>query len=53
MSLYHKYRPQEFSEIRGNKETVIALQAELDKEDRSHAFLLTGPTGEKVRDKRQ
>ena len=45
MSLYHKYRPQEFSEIRGNKETVIALQAELSKEDKSHAFLLTGPTG--------
>jgi len=45
MSLYHKYRPQKFSEIRGNKETVMALQAELDKEDRSHAFLLTGPTG--------
>lgn len=45
MSLYHKYRPQSFSEIRGNKDTVIALQAELQKEDKSHAFLLTGPTG--------
>jgi len=45
MSLYHKYRPQSFSEIRGNKGTVIALQAELQKEDKSHAFLLTGPTG--------
>jgi len=47
MSLYHKYRPRKLSEIRGNKETVIALQAELDKdkEDKSHAYLLTGPTG--------
>ena len=45
MSLYHKYRPQSFSEIRGNKETVLALQAELKKKDKSHAYLLTGPTG--------
>ena len=45
MSLYHKYRPQTFSEMRGNKETIIALQAELRKEDKAHAYLLMGPTG--------
>jgi len=45
MSLYHKYRPQGFSEIRGNKETVTALQAELSKENRSHVYLFHGPTG--------
>jgi DNA polymerase-3 subunit gamma/tau len=45
MSLYHKYRPQTFSEVRGNEETILALQAELEKEDKSHAYLLHGPTG--------
>ncbi|MCD6399911.1 AAA family ATPase [candidate division WOR-3 bacterium] len=31
--------------MRGNKETIIALQAELRKEDKAHAYLLMGPTG--------
>ena len=45
MSLYHRYRPQTFSQIYGNKDTIQTLQAEVKREDKSHAFLLYGETG--------
>jgi len=46
MSLYHKYRPTELEDIRGNSNMVDSLQKMLaDKETCSHAFLLHGPTG--------
>jgi len=45
MALYHKYRPQSFDQIYGNKETLSLLEAELEKEEKAHAILLSGPTG--------
>jgi len=45
MSLHLKYRPQEFDEVYGNKDTVSALQGTLKKEDRPHSYLIHGPTG--------
>jgi len=46
MSLYHKYRPTELENIRGNSDMVESLQAMLtNKETCSHAILLHGPTG--------
>jgi len=46
MSLYHKYRPTELEDIRGNSDMVDSLQKMLaDKETCSHSFLLHGPTG--------
>ncbi len=46
MSLYHKYRPTNLEDIRGNSEMVESLQAMLyDKETCSHAILIHGPTG--------
>lgn len=45
MSLYHKYRPKELEEMIGNKNTILALSSDLEKKDKPHAYLLTGPTG--------
>jgi len=46
MSLYHKYRPKELEDIRGNSDMIPLLQEMLsDKGKCSHAFLLHGPTG--------
>ncbi len=45
MSLYHKYRPKTLEEICGNTEVVQTLEAVLSKEEKPHAYLLTGPTG--------
>lgn len=45
MSLYHKYRPTGFSNFVGNTNTVVALDAELRKDDPSHVYLFHGPTG--------
>jgi DNA polymerase III subunit gamma/tau len=46
MSLYHKYRPQTLSEIRGNEEVVSALEGLLSKPEKMpHSFLLHGATG--------
>jgi DNA polymerase-3 subunit gamma/tau len=46
MSLYLKYRPDEFSKIKGNKEIVLALKGMLkDKTTFPHAFLFYGSTG--------
>ena len=46
MSLYHKYRPTNLEDIRGNSDMIPILQEMLrNKEKCSHAFLLHGPTG--------
>lgn len=45
MSLYHKYRPKDFSEIIGNEEIIENLETMLRSEDRSHSFLFTGDKG--------
>lgn len=45
MSLYHKYRPQELSEMFGNESIVNTLHSTLTSADPPHAFLFHGPTG--------
>lgn len=43
-SLTKKYRPSEFDEVVGHEEAIASIQKAL-KENRSRAFLLTGPSG--------
>jgi DNA polymerase III subunit gamma/tau len=43
--LYHKYRPQRFSEIVGHKETVKSIKSALMATEPSQAFLLLGDSG--------
>lgn len=45
MGLYQKHRPKSFSSVRGNKQTIQALQNLLQKDNRPHSYLLTGGTG--------
>lgn len=45
MSLYLKYRPEKFSDIFGNQETVEALQQMVGSDDCPHTFLFHGPKG--------
>lgn len=46
MSLYHTHRPKTLEQIRGNKETVSALQGFLlTPEKMPHVYLFYGPTG--------
>lgn len=47
MPLHNSCRPQELNQIIGNRETVAAVGAILDRKhaDRPHAWLFTGPTG--------
>lgn len=43
--LHIDYRPKNFDEFIGNDETVDALVAMLQKENKPHALLFTGPSG--------
>lgn len=46
MSLYHKYRPNNLEQVKGNIEIVSALHGMLSNlKTCSHVFLLHGPTG--------
>lgn len=45
MNLYRKYRPEEFEEVLGNDSTVESFKNNLEKTDRPHAYLLSGPAG--------
>ncbi len=45
MSLYHRYRPTSLDEMIGNEDTLDTLRTDLTKEDKPHAYLLTGPVG--------
>lgn len=45
MSYYHKYRPQTFAQVRGNEETIMALEGLLTKEEHPHVYLFSGPSG--------
>jgi len=45
MSLYQKYRPKDFDELLGNRETVQMLDDTLKNEERPHVYLFTGPAG--------
>ena len=44
-SLYRRYRPQRFGEIRGQQHVVSALQNAVVKAEVGHAYLLHGPRG--------
>ena len=44
-SLYRRYRPQRFGEIRGQRHVVSALQNAVVKSEVGHAYLLHGPRG--------
>ena len=44
-SLYRRYRPQKFGEIRGQRHVVSALQNAVVKGEVGHAYLLHGPRG--------
>jgi len=45
MVLYRKYRPQKFSEIVGQQETVKILTNEIKTDKIAHAYLFSGPRG--------
>ena len=46
MSLYHKYRPRSFKTIKGNQDTISALETMLtDIKTCPHSFLFYGSTG--------
>jgi len=40
-----KYRPKSFDEFFGNESTVKSLKGLLEREDRPHTYLFTGPSG--------
>lgn len=42
-SLYRKYRPQDFSEVAGQKHIVEILSKSIEKDIISHAYLFCGP----------
>ncbi len=44
-SLYRRYRPQKFSEIKGQRHVVAALQNAVVKDEVGHAYMLHGPRG--------
>jgi len=44
-SLYRRYRPQKFAEIKGQRHVVTALQNAVVKDEVGHAYLLHGPRG--------
>lgn len=44
-SLYRRYRPQKFAEIKGQDHVVRALQSAVREEKVGHAYLLHGPRG--------
>ncbi len=44
-SLYRRYRPQRFSEVRGQDHLVGALRRAVDEERVGHAYLFSGPRG--------
>lgn len=45
MSLYEKYRPQDFDAIIGNTPLIASMEAYLKLENHSHAILFMGSTG--------
>ncbi len=44
-SLYRRYRPQRFSEIRGQNHVVTALRNAVAKDQVGHAYMFSGPRG--------
>ena len=44
-SLYRRYRPQRFSEVKGQDHVVVALRNAVARGTTSHAYLFSGPRG--------
>lgn len=44
-SLINKYRPEDWDEIVGHEDIVVALQRSLESDSHPHAFLFSGPGG--------
>jgi DNA polymerase-3 subunit gamma/tau len=44
-SLYRRFRPQRFAEVRGQEHTISALQNSVREGRVSHAYLFSGPRG--------
>jgi len=45
MSLYHRYRPSSFEQVKGNEDIISGLQTMLSKPDPPHVYLLHGAYG--------
>lgn len=45
MSLYRRYRPQTFQEVRGQEHVKASLMGQLCRGEPGHAFLFSGPRG--------
>ncbi|WP_156299521.1 DNA polymerase III subunit gamma/tau [Streptobacillus canis] len=45
ITLYRKYRPQNFSQLYGQEHIVRAIKNSLDNDKLSHAYLFNGPRG--------
>lgn len=45
MSLYLKHRPDTFASMVGNEDELLSLRDAIDRENRPHVFLLSGPSG--------
>lgn len=45
MALYRKYRPQSFSDVRGQEEVVSVLEAAVKNDKIAHAYLFSGGRG--------
>ncbi len=45
MTLYRQYRPQNFSDLKGQDHVVEVLKSSLKQDKASHAYLFTGPRG--------
>ena len=45
MSLYLKYRPNDFKDVKGNEDLLDSLKGILAKKDGPHAYLFHGPSG--------
>ena len=45
MALYRKFRPQEFSEVKGQDHIVTTLKNQLKNDRIGHAYLFTGTRG--------
>ena len=44
-SLYRRYRPSRFSEVRGQEHLVSALRNAVTEDRLGHAYLFSGPRG--------
>ena len=44
-SLYRRYRPQSFSQVRGQETAMFVLSGALSRDAISHAYLFSGPRG--------